>query len=199
MRSPDCVLYATGHAERAGADYAAGPHDDFQGSRFLSRCQEIDARDRPGFRRRNGQDYSRAVQVRAFSRKQAQGNPGTSKVARRSDGGTMKKFCWLILLGLTSIASDGLAQGEPFYKGKTVRIMVGFAPGGVMDLWARLLAQHLGKYIPGKPSVIVQNMTGAGSMTAANYVYSVAKPDGLTLGLIFPALYFDQHLGAKEV
>jgi tripartite-type tricarboxylate transporter receptor subunit TctC len=111
----------------------------------------------------------------------------------------MKKFCWLFLFGLIGVTSNALAQSEPFYKGKTVRIMVGFAPGGVMDLWARLLAQHLGKYIPGQPSVIVQNMTGAGSMTAANYVYSVAKPDGLTLGLIFPALYFDQHLGAKEV
>ena len=111
----------------------------------------------------------------------------------------MKKVCWLFLFGLIGVASNALAQSEPFYKGKTVRIMVGFAPGGVMDLWARLLAQHLGKYIPGQPSVIVQNMTGAGSMTAANYVYSVAKPDGLTLGLIFPALYFDQHLGAKEV
>ena len=111
----------------------------------------------------------------------------------------MKKFGCLVLFGLMSVAPNALAQSEPFYNGKTVRIMVGFAPGGVMDLWARLLAQHLGKYIPGKPSVIVQNMTGAGSMTAANYVYSVAKPDGLTLGLIFPALYFDQHLEAKEV
>ena len=111
----------------------------------------------------------------------------------------MKKFGWLVLFGLISVASNALAQSDSFYNGKTVRIMVGFAPGGVMDLWARLLGQHLGKYIPGKPTVIVQNMTGAGSMTAANYVYSVAKPDGLTLGLIFPALYFDQHLEAKEV
>lgn len=92
-----------------------------------------------------------------------------------------------------------LAQADPFFKGKSIRILVGFATGGVMDLWARLIAQHMGKHIPGNPTVIVQNMPGAGSMIAANYVYNVAKPDGLTLGLVFPSLYFDQLLGSKEV
>lgn len=91
------------------------------------------------------------------------------------------------------------AQTDPFFKGKTIRILVGFATGGVMDLWARLIAQHMGKHIPGNPTVIVQIMPGAGSMIAANYVYNVAKPDGLTLALIFPSLYFDQLLGSKEV
>lgn len=79
-----------------------------------------------------------------------------------------------------------LAQQEPFYAGKTVRIIAGFAPGGTIDLRARLFARHLPKNIPGNPAIIVQNMTGAGGLVAANYVFSVVKPDGLTL-LHFPS------------
>jgi tripartite-type tricarboxylate transporter receptor subunit TctC len=86
-----------------------------------------------------------------------------------------------------------------FYQGKTVRIIVGSTTGGGYDLWARLLAQHLGKHLPGNPSLIVQNMPGAGSMVAANHIYNLAKPDGLTLGAVLPALYFDQLVGRKEV
>jgi tripartite-type tricarboxylate transporter receptor subunit TctC len=82
-------------------------------------------------------------------------------------------------------SSQGQAQ-TPFYEGKTVRIIVGFSPGGTYDLWARLMAHHLTKYVPGGPSFVVQNMTGGGSMIAANYVYNVAKPDGLTFGLVTP-------------
>jgi len=75
----------------------------------------------------------------------------------------------------------GEAQTSP-YAGKTVTILVGYKPGGGYDATARLLARHLPKHIPGKPTVIVQNMPGANSLIAANHVYSVAKPDGLTLG-----------------
>ncbi|MEE8472108.1 MAG: tripartite tricarboxylate transporter substrate-binding protein, partial [Dehalococcoidia bacterium] len=71
---------------------------------------------------------------------------------------------------------------KPFYEGKTITIVVGFGPGGGYDAYARLVARHLGKYIPGNPSVIVQNRPGAGSMTAANFIYNKAKPDGLTIG-----------------
>lgn len=78
------------------------------------------------------------------------------------------------------------AQPEPFYAGRTIRIIAGFAPGGTIDLRARLFARYLPKYIPGNPAVIVQNMTGAGGLVAANYVFSVAKPDGVTL-LHFPS------------
>ena len=95
-------------------------------------------------------------------------------------------------------SSQGYAQ-NPFYEGKTVRIVVGFSPGGTYDLWARLMAHHMSKHVPGSPSFVVQNMTGGGSMIAANYVYNVAKPDGLTLGLVTPALYIEQLLGRKEV
>jgi tripartite-type tricarboxylate transporter receptor subunit TctC len=73
---------------------------------------------------------------------------------------------------------------EPFYKGKTIRLIVGSTPGGFYDRWARLFARYMPKYIPGNPEMIVQNMPGAGSVVAANYVYSVAKPDGLTLGIV---------------
>jgi tripartite-type tricarboxylate transporter receptor subunit TctC len=91
------------------------------------------------------------------------------------------------------------AQTDPFYKGKLIRIVVGFPPGGIIDLWARFIAQYMGRHIPGTPDLIVQNMPGAGSMIAANHLYNVAKPDGLTLGMISTAIYFDQLAGRKEV
>jgi tripartite-type tricarboxylate transporter receptor subunit TctC len=94
----------------------------------------------------------------------------------------------LAALGLAGIlsASFGVAAEEPFYSGKTVTVIAGFAPGGTIDIRARLFGRHLSKYLPGNPSVVVQNMVGAGGLVAANYVFSVAKPDGLTL-LHFPS------------
>lgn len=80
----------------------------------------------------------------------------------------------------------------PFYQGKTINIIVGTKAGDVYDLYPRLLAEFLPKYIPGAPNIIIQNMPGVASLIAANHVYTVAKPDGLTLGAIYPALYFDQ-------
>ena len=94
--------------------------------------------------------------------------------------------------------SPGQAQ-TPFYEGKTVRILVGFTPGGSYDLWARLIATHMGKYITGNPTFVVQNMTGGGSIVAANYVHNVAKPDGLTFAVVSPSLYTEQLFGRKEV
>jgi tripartite-type tricarboxylate transporter receptor subunit TctC len=91
-----------------------------------------------------------------------------------------------------------LAQ-TPFYQGKNVTIVVGFLVGDGYDLWARALAAHIAKHIPGIPNIIVQNMPGAGGMIAANYVYNVAKPDGLTLASTGPSLYLDQLVGKKEV
>jgi tripartite-type tricarboxylate transporter receptor subunit TctC len=91
------------------------------------------------------------------------------------------------------------AQTPLFYQGKTLRIVVGSSSGGGYDLWARLLAQHIGKHIPGHPTVLVQNMAGAGGVVAANYIFGVAKPDGLTIGGFNPALYFDQLVARPEV
>ena len=90
------------------------------------------------------------------------------------------------------------AQTTPFFQGKTIRIIVGFTSGGLYDQYARILARQMPKHIPGNPSIIVQNMPGAGSLTATNYVYGVAKPDGLTLGMPGSGIYLDQLLERKE-
>lgn len=102
-------------------------------------------------------------------------------------------FCaWAIFLGAPAAAQD-------FFKGKTIRLIVGNSSGGAMDDWGRFLAQYFGRHIPGNPEFIVQNMPGAGAIIAANYIYNVAKPDGLTIGVVNPANYIDQLLGSKEV
>ncbi len=87
----------------------------------------------------------------------------------------------------------------PYYAGKTITVVAGTKAGDVYDMYARHFAQFMPKYIPGNPNIIVQNMPGAGSMIAANYLYNVASKDGLTIGAIFPALYFDQIIGRSEV
>lgn len=97
------------------------------------------------------------------------------------------------------LSNVSAATPDDFYKGKTVRVVVGNSAGGAMDDWARFLAPILAKHIPGNPDVVVQNMPGAAGVIAANYVYSVGKPDGLTLGVVNSALYIDQMLGHKEV
>jgi tripartite-type tricarboxylate transporter receptor subunit TctC len=90
-------------------------------------------------------------------------------------------------------------QGESFYKGKTIRFVIGSGSGAFYDLWGRLIACHWGKQIPGNPDVIVQNMPGASSITATNYVYGVAKPDGLSLVLPNNSIYIEQLVARKEV
>jgi len=86
-----------------------------------------------------------------------------------------------LALVLTQPAPSALPQEQPFYAGKTIRIIAGFAPGGTIDIRARMFSRYLPKWIPGNPTIVVQNMTGAGGVVAANYALSVAKPDGLTL------------------
>jgi tripartite-type tricarboxylate transporter receptor subunit TctC len=107
-------------------------------------------------------------------------------------------FLSLELLNPLNLESAA-AQTPPFYQGKTIRIVIGSSTGGGYDLWARVLARYYGKYIPGNPTILVQNMPGAASIVATNYLYNVAKPDGLTLGALLPAIYFDQLVGRKEV
>jgi tripartite-type tricarboxylate transporter receptor subunit TctC len=104
----------------------------------------------------------------------------------------------VVILFMFFCSFDARAQ-TPYFQGKTIRFVVGYPAGSTHDLWARLVGPYLTKYIPGNPNVIVQNMPGAGSATAANYVYGVAKPGGLTIGVVNAALYFDQILGRKEV
>ncbi len=92
----------------------------------------------------------------------------------------------------------GRAQ-TPYYQGKTVTIIVGTGAGDLYDLYARAIALYMGKYLPGNPNIIVQNMPGAGHMIATNYIYNVAKADGLTLGAVNAGLYFEQLIGRSEV
>lgn len=84
---------------------------------------------------------------------------------------------------------------EPKFDGKTVRIIVGFSAGGGFDAYARAIARHLGKHVPGMPTVIVENMPGAGSLIAANYTYNQARPDGLTIGHFIGGVVVGQLLG----
>jgi tripartite-type tricarboxylate transporter receptor subunit TctC len=92
------------------------------------------------------------------------------------------------------------AQAEPFYKGKTLKVVVGTTAGSLYDLWARAVAAHIGRHIPGNPETLVQNMPGAGHKVATNYMYNIAKPDGLTIiGSILPGVYMDQLVGRPEV
>ncbi len=96
----------------------------------------------------------------------------------------MKKKIFLLIAAVTllTLASSSAQAAEPFFQGKTMRFIVGLSAGGGYDIFTRTIARHYGKHIPGNPTVIVDNMTGAGSMIAANYVYKAAKPDGLTIG-----------------
>ena len=106
-------------------------------------------------------------------------------------------FCFSIIL--PGIAPEAGAQADQFYKGKTIRIMVGSTAGGFYDRWGRLFGKYMSKYIPGQPEIIVQNVTGAGSVIVTNQVYNVAKPDGLTLVMPLNGVYIDQFVGRKEV
>ena len=112
-------------------------------------------------------------------------------------GRTRLLFAMVILLGMTRVISAG-AQ-ESYYKGKSIRLIVGLAPGGGYDLYSRVIARHMGKHIPGNPAIVVDNMTGAGSVIAANYMYKAAKPDGLTIGHILGGLFLQQLLGNPAI
>src|SRR5947209_3695544 len=105
----------------------------------------------------------------------------------------MGHFCRWSLAALTCLALSPLlaaqkpaygqnSSAETFYKGRGVNMIIGYSVGGGYDLYARVLANHLGKYIPGNPTLVPQNMTGAGSAKAANYLYSVAPKDGTVIG-----------------
>src|SRR5262245_65480408 len=107
----------------------------------------------------------------------------------------MKK---LFIVFLLLNATDELNAQSSFYQGKTIRIIVGYLAGDNHDLWARAYGRFMGRHIPGNPDFVVQNMPGAGSMIAANYVYNLTKPDGLTLGAIGGALYYAQLTGRGE-
>jgi tripartite-type tricarboxylate transporter receptor subunit TctC len=104
-----------------------------------------------------------------------------------------KLFAFLMATALGSLFSVGRSfAATPFYEGKSIRIVVGFSAGGGYDAYARVLSRHMGRHLPGNPAIVVDNMTGAGSLVSANYMYKVAKPDGLTIGHFNGGLFFNQ-------
>jgi len=101
----------------------------------------------------------------------------------------------LALASAMMFGSQGDANAQEYYKDKTLTIIVGYSPGGSFDLYARVLARYIGRYLPGNPTRIVENMTGAGGMIAANHLYNRAKPDGLTIGAWASPLVLQQIMG----
>jgi len=105
---------------------------------------------------------------------------------------------WIPAISVVAVLilfTAGGLYAAPFYEGKVVRVTVGFSPGGGFDLWARVVARHLGRNIPGKPTVIVENVTGAGGLIQINNLFKATKPDGLTIGHINGGLILSQMLG----
>lgn len=110
---------------------------------------------------------------------------------------------WWLLLALTEVAAClvarlDIAWAQPALAGKAVVILVGYPPGSGYDRFARLVSRHLPRYLPGAPSVMVQNMPGAGGIVMANHLYHVTRPDGLTIGVINPVLVIAQLAGVRE-
>ncbi|MPZ75631.1 MAG: hypothetical protein GEU77_03840 [Deltaproteobacteria bacterium] len=111
----------------------------------------------------------------------------------------MKLSLRLLALALMlSTASVAFAQ-DTFFKGKTVRIIVPFSAGGGYDVYSRIIGRHMGKYIPGNPVFVVENMTGAGGLIGINHVYKVSKPDGLTIGTPIGTMFIDQLIGKPGI
>jgi tripartite-type tricarboxylate transporter receptor subunit TctC len=110
------------------------------------------------------------------------------------------KSAGIIVASALAMAAPAHAQSvEDFYRGRTITILVGFSAGGGYDLYARLLARHIGRHIPGNPTVVAQNMPGAGSLKAAQYVYGVAPKDGLTLATVSRSIVTDPLLNAVNL
>jgi tripartite-type tricarboxylate transporter receptor subunit TctC len=109
------------------------------------------------------------------------------------------------LLGGAAVASllcVGVANAqtpEQFYKGKTVNLYIGYGPGGGYDFFGRLVARHIGRHIPGQPNVVPQNMPGAGSLRAANFVYNIAPKDGTSLGIVTQTVALEDAFGTPGV
>jgi tripartite-type tricarboxylate transporter receptor subunit TctC len=104
-----------------------------------------------------------------------------------------------LIVGLALLAVAPSGAQEPFYRGKTIRIVVGFTAGGGFDAYSRAIARHMPRHLPGNPTIIVENMPGAGSLISANYLYKVARPDGLTIGHFIGGLLLSQVLGQKGI
>jgi tripartite-type tricarboxylate transporter receptor subunit TctC len=109
----------------------------------------------------------------------------------------IRSISTIVALAIFGVAAPAAAQD--FYAGKTVRIVVGFTAGGGFDVYSRTIARHMVRHIPGHPTIIVENMPGAGSLISANYLYKIAKPDGLTIGHFIGGLFLSQVIGQRGV
>ena len=113
----------------------------------------------------------------------------------------MREVKRLVLIAIAALAiaigAESSVPAQDFYKDKTLTVIVGYSPGGSFDLYARVLARYIGRYLPGNPSRIVENMTGAGGLIAANHLYNRVKPDGLTIGAWASPLVL-QHIMGNE-
>jgi tripartite-type tricarboxylate transporter receptor subunit TctC len=109
------------------------------------------------------------------------------------------KTLMIIFVSLALFIANSPLYGASLFQGKTITIVVGYKPGGGYDRYARLIGKHLPKYIPGNPGVIVQNMPGASSVIAANHLFSIAKPDGLTIGTFNNATVIAQLIKVEGV
>jgi tripartite-type tricarboxylate transporter receptor subunit TctC len=108
---------------------------------------------------------------------------------------------WIAVLVSIFVASINLppADAQDFYKDKTIRFIVGYSAGGSFDLYTRVIARHFSKHVPGNPTTLVENMTGASGIIAANHLYNIAKPDGLTIGAWAAPLVLQQIMGNEAV
>jgi tripartite-type tricarboxylate transporter receptor subunit TctC len=104
----------------------------------------------------------------------------------------------IVILLMLLVGGPAVQAQTPFYQGKTITIIVAAKAGDVYDLYPRLLAEFLPKYIPGNPNIIIQNVAGAAGLIGTNQLYNTAKPDGLTLGATYAALYFEQLVKRPE-
>src|SRR5215831_8636820 len=89
-------------------------------------------------------------------------------------------------IALTLLAAAGPSRGADYYAGKTIEFLIGGDVGGGYDIYARTIARHLNRFIPGNPSIVPKNQPGAGSGRAASFLYSVAAKDGSVIGALFP-------------
>ncbi len=100
----------------------------------------------------------------------------------------------VVMVAVVALAPDRVLSA-PFYQGKVIRVTIGTTPGGGYDAWARLVSRHLGKHIPGNPTIVVENMPGAGGLIQVKNIYGATKPDGLTMGHILGGFILGQFLG----
>src|SRR5882724_11032671 len=121
------------------------------------------------------------------------------RMSRLRCNSSMLRCLTAMTLALMSASAPARADAiSDFYRGRTVNLIIGYPPGGGYDLYARTLARHIGRHIPGNPSIVVQNMPGAGSIKAANFLYTIVPKDGSTFGGFARGAVIDPLLGRGE-